>query len=137
MASEPEDIFYLDLEDVLLIYAELFDCSVDKARFQLSRPELLESALAKPLHYALYQEADLALQAAALAHGVAENQAFLDGNKRMAHLTMLLFLDENGYELEVSDHHETALAAWIIDLSDGLTPDGLAARLRPLLRAKP
>jgi prophage maintenance system killer protein len=38
----------------------------------------------KPRGYAAYEDADLALQAAALAHGIAESQAFIDANKRLA-----------------------------------------------------
>jgi hypothetical protein len=44
-------------------------------------------------NYALYEDADLALRAAALAHGVAESQTFIDGNKRLALIAMLTFLD--------------------------------------------
>ena len=136
MPTEREGILYLDVEDVLLLYGELFDCSVGTARDQLPRPELLESALARPVHYALYRDADLALQAAVLAHGVAENQAFIDGNKRTAELTALTFLDVNGYEMSDSDRDEAALAAWIIELSEGLTLEDLANRLRPRLYLK-
>jgi len=106
------------------------------ARDQLLRPELLESALDRPAHYAFYRDADLALQAAVLAHGIAENQAFLDGNKRTAELATLAFLDVNGYEMSSSDPHEEDLAAWIIELSESLTPEDLAERLRPRLYLK-
>lgn len=40
-------------------------------------------------------------KAAALAHSISENQPFLDGNKRIAALSMMIFLDLNGYELDV------------------------------------
>lgn len=40
-------------------------------------------------------------KAAALAHSISENQPFLDGNKRTAALSMMVFLDINGYELDV------------------------------------
>lgn len=60
----------------------------------------LESALERPRSYAHYQDADLALQAAVLAHGIAESQPFFDGNKRLALVAMLTFLELNGYRVE-------------------------------------
>ena len=38
--------------------------------------------MARPATYAHYEKADLALQAAVLAHGLAEGQLFIEGNKR-------------------------------------------------------
>jgi len=52
----------------------------------------LEAALARPASYALYEHADLSLQAAALAHGVAEGQFFIEGNKRVALAALHTFL---------------------------------------------
>jgi hypothetical protein len=62
-----------------------------------------------------------------LAHGIAESQVFVDGNKRTALIALLTFLDINGWMLETDD---VALASWILDLSRGLTAEDLAQRLR-------
>jgi len=35
-----------------------------------------------------------------LAHGIAESQPFLDGNKRLALVAMLTFLKANGYRID-------------------------------------
>ncbi len=40
-----------------------------------------------------YEHADLALQAAVLAHGIAEAQPFLDGNKRRALVALVTCLE--------------------------------------------
>jgi len=45
---------------------------------------LLRSAIARPQHAAQQANADLAEQAATLLWGIAENQPFVDGNKRIA-----------------------------------------------------
>lgn len=90
----------------------------------------LEIALARPLMYAHYQAADIALQAAALAHGIAESQPFIDGNKRTAELAFLAFLEENGFHLLAS---ESSLAGWIHALSANLTVEELAERIRACL----
>ena len=77
------------------------------------------------------EDADLALQAAALAHGIAESQTFADANKRLALVAMLTFLEVDGLHVEASD---PALAAWILGLSAGTTPEQLAELIRAHLR---
>lgn len=114
------------------MYAAIIGGTTGQASDQLRDQAGLESALGRPRNYAHYQEADLALQAAALAHGVAESQAFIDGNKRLALVSMLTFLEVNGYEVEATDPE---LADWIIGLSAGTTPEELAGLLRSRLRS--
>lgn len=64
--------------------------------------------------------ADLALQAAVLAYGIAEKQPFIDGNKRTALVAMLTFLEINGSRVRATDPE---LAGWIISLNDATTPE--------------
>lgn len=62
----------------------------------------LESALAQPK--ATFDALDLYPtvidKAAALAFGLAMNHPFVDGNKRIAHAAMAVFLDLNGFAIE-------------------------------------
>ena len=64
---------------------------------------LLESALAKPENLAAYGDPDVAALAAAYGYGISRNHAFIDGNKRTALVTAELFLQLNGWRLEVDD----------------------------------
>lgn len=129
----PEDEqVYLKLADALGLYAAIIGGTVDQAGDHLRNRSGLESALARPQAYAHYENADLALQASALAHGVAESQTFIDGNKRLALIAMLTFLEINGFAVDASD---VELAGWIIGLSRGTTPDQLAEPLREHLRS--
>jgi death-on-curing protein len=121
---------YLTLEDALELYAAIIGASLEEASAVLRSRSTLESALARPARYAHYEDADLALQAAVLAHGIAEAQAFLDGNKRLAFVAMLTFLELNGQRLDATDPD---LADWIIGLSADLTPADLAELIRPRL----
>src|SRR6266542_2175440 len=95
---------------------------------QLRDPAGLESALARPAMYAHYQEADLAMQAAILAHAVAEGQYFVEGNKRTAAAACLTFLRVNGHASTASQQE---LATWVLELSEGrLVEEQLAQHLR-------
>ena len=57
---------------------------------------LLLSALARPQHIFVYEKPSLFDLAAAYAHGIIKNHPFIDGNKRTALATCLVFLSENG-----------------------------------------
>jgi death-on-curing family protein len=127
-----ETTIYVGVDDILRLFADLFGCTDQQAGDQLRSRSGLEGALARPEWYAEYTQADLALQAAVLAHGIAEGQHFVEGNKRTALAAMLLFLDQNGYALTASQPER---ADWILDLSAGLRPEILAQRLRATLIA--
>ncbi|MBI2339412.1 MAG: type II toxin-antitoxin system death-on-curing family toxin [Deltaproteobacteria bacterium] len=64
---------------------------------------LLESAAYQPRQgfggVELYPE--IRDKASALGYSISENQPFIDGNKRTAALSMLVFLDINGYQVSV------------------------------------
>jgi death-on-curing protein len=58
----------------------------------------LESALAQPMNTHFYGQGDLFDLAAAYAYHIAENQPFIDGNKRTAITTALFFLERNSFK---------------------------------------
>ena len=88
---------------------------------------LIDSALARPLNLFAYGRPDLFDLAAAYGFGLAMNHGFIDGNKRVAFMAMVVFLDANGHELQASQEEaydvrirlssgeleEAALAAWL------------------------
>jgi len=67
--------------------------------------DLLETALAKPLQLLAYKKPKPSLfeLAAAYGFGIARLHAFSDGNKRVALATIDVFLQMNGFELEVAE----------------------------------
>jgi death-on-curing protein len=130
-AEEPEPV-YLELADALELYGAIINGTHAQAANQLRDRAGLESALGRSRNYAHYQDADLALQAAALAHGIAESQTFIDANKRLALVAMLTFLEVNDWQVDATDPE---LAAWILDLAAGTTPEELAERIRSRLAA--
>jgi death on curing protein len=62
--------------------------------------------------------------------GIAENQPFVDGNKRIAVVVALTFIELNEY---VTDLSEDELFELMFDVSRGLSPTDVANRLRPRL----
>jgi death on curing protein len=63
---------------------------------------MLDSALNRPEQLAHYGAPDVADLAAAYGYGLVKNHAFVDGNKRVAFLSVGLFLRLNGYALTAS-----------------------------------
>lgn len=65
---------------------------------------LLESALARPVNRLAYERAVTPFDlAAAYAFGLAKNHPFVDGNKRIAFATAVVFLELNGYRFEAGE----------------------------------
>jgi death-on-curing protein len=83
----------------------------------------LESALYRAENKAAYGDPDIYELAAAYAFGLARNHAFVDGNKRTAIVTAMLFLLLNGYRMTADDGRvymfTMALAAGEIDEAGG------------------
>jgi death-on-curing protein len=67
--------------------------------------ELLESAVFQPQQSAFGDDAYPSIGSKAAAYGlfIAQNQPFLDGNKRTAAASMLAFLYLNGFALDQTD----------------------------------
>jgi death on curing protein len=94
---------------------------------------ILRSALERPVNKWQYEQADaqldLAVLAAAYAFGLAKNHAFVDGNKRIAFMAMVVFLRKNGVHfapdqaqstkimlaLAAGEVSEESLTRWIRD----------------------
>lgn len=116
------EVVYLDLEDLIHLVRLLGAGPVRDLG-------LLDSAAARPRSSAFGQDAypSLAEKAAALLHSVAGNHALVDGNKRLAWLATVVFLDLNGHEPGIDDEVAFAL---VMDVAAGDLPVGeIAARL--------
>ena len=124
------DPVFLDVEDVLLIHEEQL------ARYGgaagLRDTGLLESAVAMPRASAggEFAHEDLFAMAAAYAFHIAQNQPFVDGNKRTGLLAAIVFLDLN--DLAIVDPEGRLYDAMIALAERRLDKDGLAQLLREL-----
>ena len=91
----------------------------------------LEGAVTHPQNVYFYGSGDLFDIAAAYAFHIAEAQAFLDGNKRVAAAAALVFLQGNGVNVAFDSMpwlHEAMIAI----ASRRMDKPGLAALLRKL-----
>lgn len=93
-------------------------------RHSVSRRGELESAVGGPLQTwgGAFLYPTLYLMAAALLRSLAENQAFTDGNKRIAWAAAVVFLDLNGVTVVAPERAAvemmTKLAAKEIDIAE-------------------
>lgn len=102
--SEPD---WLELNIVLDVHAE--QLALFGGGDGVRDMGLLESALARPQNKHAYGETDLHILAAAYAFGIARNHPFIDGNKRTAFASMIVFLGLNGIDLDVPSEQATAV----------------------------
>lgn len=127
MSAEPD---FLSVEDVVQIHDEQIAAYGGAAGVR--DQGLLESAVAMPRASfgEAYLHEDLAHMAAAYAFHIAQNQPFLDGNKRTGLVAALVFLDLNG--VTVLDPQEKLYDAMIAIAERRMDKDGLAELLREL-----
>lgn len=95
---------FLSLEKVL--YLHRISLELHGGLDGLREPGLLDSALMQPEAAYYYGQGDLAAMAAAYAFHIAQNQPFIDGNKRTAMGAALTFLEGNGVDVEKYDGKE-------------------------------
>ena len=103
----PKPLAYLDLHHVRAIYGQLAEDyvqSADPIDFgERDQGRILESAVSRPKTsaYGELKYPTVETAAAALLHAMIQNHPFLDGNKRTAIVSFLVFLDRNSYILQV------------------------------------
>jgi len=95
---------------------------------------LLESALGRPQNRFAYGETDLAALAAAYGFGIAKNHPFVDGNKRTALASMIVFLNLNRLALVAPHEAATAiiLALAAGEIGEDVLARWIAGNVRPL-----
>jgi death-on-curing protein len=117
--TDPKEPSWLSYEQVVAIHSRQL------RRFGgapgLRDEGLLRSALERPINKWQYEQAELPELAAAYAFGLAKNHAFVDGNKRIAFMTMVVFLRLNDIHfapepaLAAGEVSEESLTRWIRD----------------------
>jgi death on curing protein len=90
--------------------------------------DMLRSALERPINKWQYEQAGLPELAAGYTFGLAKNYAFVDGNKRIAFMTMVAFLRKNGLRFSPDQAQATTM---MIALAAGeVSEESLARWLR-------
>jgi len=115
-----ENVLYIDYIEAVDLHFALMKLW-SETRYGVDSRDLIESALARPKHAAIYENADFVRQAATLVFGLIKNHPWTGGNKRTASFLMEEFLFCNGFELIATskDLYEMSLAvesdAWKVD----------------------
>lgn len=125
--SEPQEPLWVTYEQAVAIHSRQL------RRFGgapgLRDEGMLRSALERPINKWRYEQASIDELAAAYAFGLAKNHAFVDGNKRIAFMAMMVFLHKNGVtfipdpaeattiilSLAAGEVSEESLTRWIRD----------------------
>src|SRR5215471_8866247 len=120
--SEPDEPLWITYEQAVAIHSR------ELRRFGgapgLRDEGMLRSALERPVNKWRYEQASLVTLAAAYAFAFAKNHSFVDGNKRIAFMTMMVFLRRNGIRFAPDQAQATAI---ILALAAGeVGEDGLA-----------
>ena len=123
--SEPKEPLWITYDQAIAIHSRQL------RRFGgppgLRDEGMLRSALERPINS--YEQSDMAEFAAAYAFGLAKNHAFVDGNRRIAFMAMMVFLLKNGVvfgpepaqsasiilSLAAGEVSEKSLTRWIRD----------------------
>ncbi|MBS0015789.1 MAG: type II toxin-antitoxin system death-on-curing family toxin [Arthrospira sp. SH-MAG29] len=93
---------WLDIHDVCAIHGEIIAESGGASG--VLNKGALESTLNKPINLYHYgSDVTLYKLAAAYGYGLVKNHCFVDGNKRIALITVYTFLSVNGIELTASE----------------------------------
>jgi death-on-curing protein len=117
---------WLDSAIILDVHAE--QLSLFGGADRIRDLDLLDSALNRVRNKFAYGETDVATLAAAYAFGIARNHPFVDGNKRAAFASMIVFLGLNGIDFDVAPADATVM---ILNLAAGeVDKDGLARWIR-------
>jgi death on curing protein len=125
--SEQQEPLWITYEQAIAIHARQLRRFGGAAG--LRDEGMLRSALERPVNKWSYDQASLASLAAAYAFGLAKNHAFVDGNKRIAFMAMMVFLRRNGIafapdpaqattiilSLAAGEVSEESLTRWISD----------------------
>jgi death on curing protein len=115
-----ENVSYIDYIEAVDLHFALMKLWGEN-RFGVDSRDLIESALARPKHAAIYENADIIRQSATLVFGLIKNHPWTGGNKRTASFLMEEFLFRNGIELIAAseDLYEMSLSVesdvWKVD----------------------
>lgn len=97
-----DQLFWLDERIIRVIHED--QLSQHGGSSGIRDENLLLASLARPQNLYTYGETITLFDlAAAYGFGLAKNHPFADGNKRTAFLAMAIFLEVNGFSLEVSE----------------------------------
>ncbi len=128
---------YLELGDLIAIASTVLELEVD-ATLRIIDLGLADSAIARPQASFAGEEfyPTMAAKAASLLFGLARNHAFVDGNKRIATVSTLQFVNLNQHDLDLTPDEE-AFEVVVAVASGSMIQDKLVEWIEPRLHPWP
>lgn len=115
---------YLNIEEVIFIHHRIIvELQPENNQFNILSPNALESAIDRPKRTAFGTEifADVFSKAAALTDAIIKTHPFQDGNKRVGIVSGIVFMKNNGYEINANNDdvfnsaHNLSVDFWLIE----------------------
>jgi death-on-curing protein len=132
----------MDGDPIFLSRAEVDDLHSDSLKLfggiaGVRDDSLVESAMGAAMNEFFYGQGDLFSVAAVYAFHIAQNQAFLDGNKRTAASSALAFLAMNGFSHSSTGDEQLSIYNALIAIAERrMTKPELAELFRTLFTAQ-
>lgn len=121
--TEPHEPLWITYEQAIAIHSRQLRRFGGAAG--LRDEGMLKSELERPIDKWTYDKAELPELAAAYAFGLAKNHAFVDGNKRLAFMAIMVFLRKNGVGFAPDSAQATKI---ILSLAAGEVSEGSLTR---------
>ncbi len=143
IAENGSPFLYLDREDFERIHSLLAEWSEDQGEpmpaFAFAKPGDIDTLIAGPQQRFFGRDAYPTLEekAAFLFYSINKRQIFLNGNKRMSTLCLIVFLAVNNRVLDVTPDELTTKALWLANTNSADFPtvkDELVGWLRQHVR---
>ena len=126
-----DELVHLTYQEAVKFHV-LYMRKLGETRFGVFDRNLIESALARPQHAALYEKADIIRQTATLIFGLIKSHPWEGGNKRTATFLANLFLKRNGWKLDTTTPEIVELVLAVE--ADKWEVDEIEKWLRPRVR---
>jgi death-on-curing protein len=123
---------WLTVEEIIEVARETVAATGEP--FFLRDKGLLEGACNRPFYHWHYNgEDDVVTLAVVLLLGIAQSHPFVQGNKRTAWTAAAMFLELNGYTLDLPDSE--ILGQVLVDLIQGrISQDEFVAAIQPFVK---
>lgn len=111
------ETIYLTIEEAVYLNGVMIEMYSPNEEVGVKDMNMLEASLERPKQSAFLEDAYPTIfhKASALLESMAQNHAFFNANKRTALACLQMFLDYNGYELDMTNHEASDFVVDVVN----------------------